>query len=77
MFLERFQPSAPPFIIDREAALEASRLIADHGPLAAEVATANADLSRDRGNVVSFCRWRQIARLIAFLSETDGEQTRH
>ncbi len=77
MFLERIQQSAPPFIIDKEAALEASRLIADHGELAGEVAAANAGLSRDRGNAVSFCRWRQIERLIAFLSETDGEQTRH
>lgn len=77
MFLERYQTPALPFITDKEAALEASRLIDDHGELAGDVAAANAGLSRDRGNAVSFCRWRQIERLIVFLSESDGEQTRH
>ena len=65
------------YIADRQSALDAARLIVDHGDGAVGAAAARANLSRDRGNVVHFCRWRQIERLIAAMHEADGEQTRH
>ena len=65
------------FVADRQSALDATRLIVDHGAGAADAAVARANVSRDRGNVVNFCRWRQIARLVAAMYEADGEQTRH
>lgn len=77
MFLRHTISPPLPFIADREAALDAARLIEDHGECASDVAAANAGLFRDRGNAVSFCRWRQIERLIDILTEADGEQTRH
>jgi hypothetical protein len=66
-----------PFIADRAAALDAARLIDDHGGDAGARAAARAALSRDRGNVVHFCRWRQIERLIAVMTDANSEQTRH
>ncbi len=38
-------------------------------------AAARADASRDRGNVVSFCRWRQIERLIGVLQHPAARGT--
>ena len=34
-------------------------------------AAARADSSRDLGNVIHFCRWRQIERMIELISTTD------
>ena len=65
------------FVADRQSALDAARLLEDHGAAAPVAAAANAALSRDRGNVAHFCRWRQIGRLIAAMADADGEQTRH
>lgn len=76
LFDESSIPAAP-FIADRTAALDAARLMADHGLRAAAIASAEAELSRDRGNVIHFCRWRQIERLILVMADLDGEQTRH
>ena len=77
MVPNRNESPALPFIADRDAALDAARLIDDHGDCAADVAAANAGLYRDRGNALSFCRWRQIERLIGIMTESGGEQTRH
>jgi hypothetical protein len=52
---------------DRAAAAEAADLIARFGIHAADEAAARADESRDRGNVIHFCRWRQIERMILLL----------
>jgi hypothetical protein len=41
------------------------------------VAAGHAEVSRDRGNVVHFCRWRQIERLIVAMADPHTEQTRH
>jgi hypothetical protein len=76
MPFDDLQTNALPFVPDRATALDALRLIDDHGDLAALAAKAEADRSRNAGNIVSFCRWRQIGRLIAAL-EPGGEQTRH
>lgn|GEM_PF-642445 len=67
-----------PFVADRASALDAARLIAELGDeAAAAVAAGHAEISRDRGNVIHFCRWRQIERLIVVLADPLAEQTRH
>lgn len=66
-----------PFVADRASALDAARLLAELGADAAAAAAARADISRDRGNIVHFCRWRQIERLIGVMADTESEQTRH
>lgn len=53
---------------DRAAAADAADLIARFGAYAASEAAARADRSRELGNVVHFCRWRQIERLILLLA---------
>jgi len=66
-----------PFVADRASALDAAQLLAELGDAAAAAAAAQARASRARGNVVHFCRWRQIERLIGVMTEAEAEQTRH
>jgi len=53
--------------VTRQCALDASDLIATYGEAAAIEAAARANRSRDRDNLVHFCRWRRVERLIAVL----------
>lgn len=53
---------------DAAAAAEAAELIAQFGDHAAFEAAARANHSRGLGNVVNFCRWRQIERMIGLLT---------
>ena len=57
-----------PFIHGRVALADASELIELYGENARLEAAARAQRSRDDGNVVRFCHWRQIERVIATLS---------
>jgi len=57
---------------DAAAVDQASELIAEFGGFAADEAAARADRSRNLGNVVHYCRWRQIQRLIEVLA-IDGD----
>ena len=57
-----------PFVTDRAMLAEATDLIAQFGLDAGLEASVRADRSRDLGNVVHFCRWRQVERLVALLS---------
>lgn len=66
-----------PFVADRASALDAARLLTELGEHAAAAAAARAEVSRERGNVIHFCRWRQIERLIGVMTDADTEQTRH
>jgi len=66
-----------PFVADRQSASDATDLIESLGADAGSAAAARARSSRDRGNVVHYCRWRQIERLIAVLRDDKGVQTRH
>ena len=66
-----------PFVADRQTAIDAAELLELRGLDAGAAAAAHARSSRDRGNVVHYCRWRQIERLIAVLHDETGEQTRH
>lgn len=56
------------FIPDRLALADASDLIDRYGEDAGVEAAARAERSRDDGNVVRFCHWRQVQRVIATLS---------
>ncbi|MDQ3246766.1 MAG: hypothetical protein M3Q52_07750 [Pseudomonadota bacterium] len=56
-----------PFIAGRSALADANHLIDSFGDKAALEAAARATRSRDIGNVVRFCHWRQIERVIATL----------
>ena len=62
---------------DRSAAADAAELMARFGTHAASEAAARASQSRDRGNVVHFCRWRQIERMILLLSSGPDDHTIH
>jgi hypothetical protein len=54
---------------DRAALADASELIDRFGEFARSEAAQRADRSRDLGNVVHFCRWRQIERTIDMLRD--------
>lgn len=64
----------PFYLPDSSAVADATELIARFGEHAAFEAAARANHSRGLGNLVHFCRWRQIERLIALLNaeEQDG-----
>jgi hypothetical protein len=62
---------------DRSAAAEAAELIARFGMHAASEAAARAERSADLGNVIHFCRWRQIERMILFLASDRSAHTIH
>ena len=64
-------------IPDAAAAREAAELIERFGGFAADEAAARAVRSRELGNVVKYCRWRQIQRLIEYLDSGPFEATRH
>ena len=68
---------ASPFIHGRLALADASDLIDRFGDNAGFEAAARAERSRDDGNVVRFCHWRQIERVIATLSSDEVVGTVH
>lgn len=57
-----------PFIASRHALADAAGLIERYGDDAGFEAAARAYASRDAGNVLRFCHWRQIERVIATLA---------
>lgn len=64
------------FFVDRAGADLAAEFMALFGKEASTEAAGRARRSRDRGNVVGYCRWRQVERLIAAL-EDGVDATRH
>lgn len=66
-----------PFIHGRLALDDAAELIDRFGDDAGYEAAARAEQSRDAGNVVRFCHWRQIERVIATLSSEEVRGTVH
>ena len=68
---------AAPLYIDRRAAIEAQDLLSELGSMAAATAAARARDSRNVGNHIAFCRWRQIERLIHVLNSEEATGTRH
>lgn len=57
-----------PFISGRPALADAAELIERFGDDAGLEAAVRAERSRDSGNVLRFCHWRQIERVIVTLS---------
>ncbi|RZF63297.1 hypothetical protein EWE75_16610 [Sphingomonas populi] len=57
-----------PWLGHRSEVADATTLIAAFGDDAGFEAAARADRSRDLGNHIHFCRWRQIERLIVLMS---------
>lgn len=53
---------------DSHTASAARELIDSFGDVAAYEAAARADASRDKGNALGFCHWRQVERFILILS---------
>jgi hypothetical protein len=57
-------------IAGRRAFAEAADLISHFGDHAVLEARRRAGRSRDLGNVVHFCRWREVERMIFTLDQT-------
>jgi hypothetical protein len=63
-----FMQLPTPFLVDRATIDQAHILIDEHGEEAGFAAAARAEQYRALGNHVHFARWRQIERLITYLS---------
>lgn len=57
-----------PYLSGRQSVDDAAALIAMFGDDAGYEAAVRADRSLDLGNHIHFCHWRQIERLIVYLS---------
>lgn len=66
-----------PYIQSRDALRDADLLMRNHGDDAGFEAAIRAEHSRDAGNVVKFCHWRQIERVIATLASDEAIGTIH
>lgn len=66
-----------PFIHGRTALADASELIERFGDDAGFEAAARAEQCRDDGNVLRFCHWRHIERVIATLSSEEVHGSIH
>jgi hypothetical protein len=66
-----------PFITGRAARNYAASQIDAFGDDAGFEAASRAEHSRDAGNVIRFCHWRQIERVIATLSSDEVRGTIH
>ena len=66
-----------PFVADRGAVTDAADLMTQFGTGAGYEAATRADRSRDLGNHLRFCHWRQIERLIGLLSAERAIGTIH
>jgi len=66
-----------PFISGRPALADAAELIDSFGDDAGLEAAVRAERSRDAGNVLRFCHWRQIERVIVTLSSEEVRGSVH
>ena len=66
-----------PFINGRGSLADAALLLETFGDDAGFEAAARAEASRDKGNILRFCHWRQIERVIATLSCEEVRGTVH
>jgi hypothetical protein len=57
----------PLYVVKRDV-IEAEALITNFGKAAGLEAAERAEASRNIGNHIQFCRWRQIERLVIMLS---------
>ncbi len=56
-------------LADRAALADAANLIEKFGDFAPSEAARLAGESREVGNVIHFCRWRQVERMIVMLQD--------
>ncbi len=57
-----------PLYVEPRDVVEAETLMLAYGKAAGLEAAERAEASRNIGNHISFCRWRQIERLVILLS---------
>jgi hypothetical protein len=57
-----------PLYVEQRDVIEAETLITNFGKAAGIEAAERAEASRNIGNHLQFCRWRQIERLVIMLS---------
>lgn len=67
----------PLIMTERAAFDDAVDLVDRLGAHASDEAAARADRSRGTGNVIHFCRWRQVERLILLLALEEAVGTVH
>jgi hypothetical protein len=65
------------FIAGRRSLSDAEDLIRDYGGEAALQAAVRAEQSRGADNILKFCHWRQIERLIDALAVEESQGTVH
>ena len=63
--------------VDRASLEQATELISRFGEHALLEAASRASQSRSLGNVIHFCRWRQIERMIEMLNSPERTGTVH
>jgi len=66
-----------PFISGPAALADAAELIERFGDDAGMEAALRAERSRDAGNLIRFCHWRQIERVIVSLSSEEVRGSVH
>jgi hypothetical protein len=66
-----------PLYVEPRDVTEAQKLIAHFGREAGIEAADRAENSRNQGNHLSYCRWRQIERLVIMLSLESSIGTIH
>lgn len=65
------------FIAGRDSLADAQDLIAEFGQEAALQAAVRAGKSRGAENILKFCHWRQVERLIDTLANDEPQGTLH
>ncbi|URD62065.1 hypothetical protein M8312_06050 [Sphingomonas sp. KRR8] len=65
------------YIATRAALRDAQELVDRFGDDAGMEAAIRAEASRDRDNLIRFCHWRQIERVIVTLTTTEVDGTVH
>lgn len=65
------------FIAGRESLSDAEALIREFGEEAALQAAVRAEESRGAENILKFCHWRQVERLIDTLATDEAQGTVH
>ena len=65
------------FIAGRDSIDDAQALIREFGPEAQLQAAVRAEKSREAENILKFCHWRQVERLIDALAAEEPQGTVH
>lgn len=65
------------FIAGRSSVSDAQELIREFGEEAALQAAVRAEKSREAENIIKFCHWRQVERLIDTLAADEPQGTIH